>query len=78
MAKSKNPDAVLEQMLSAIARSKRTEQWQKDGGKFIPMPTTWLNQRRWEDEGIVIGGDENERKEKETEVAKSLMSSMKI
>jgi hypothetical protein len=78
MAKSKNPDAVLEQMLSAIARSKRTEQWQKDGGKFIPMPTTWLNQRRWEDEGIVIGGEENERKEKEMEVAQNLMSSMKI
>ena len=25
-------------------------QLQKDGGQFVPHPTTWLNQRRWEDE----------------------------
>ncbi|MNY63023.1 hypothetical protein D3C86_1999290 [compost metagenome] len=24
--------------------------WLKDGGKYVPMPTTWLNGRRWEDE----------------------------
>jgi uncharacterized protein YdaU (DUF1376 family) len=24
--------------------------WLKDGGKYIPMPTTWLNGKRWEDE----------------------------
>jgi hypothetical protein len=29
---------------------KATEQWQKDGGQFIPYPATFLNQRRWEDE----------------------------
>ena len=24
----------------------------KEGGKFIPHPSTWINQRRWEDEGM--------------------------
>ncbi len=24
----------------------------RDDGRFIPHPSTWLNQRRWEDEGI--------------------------
>lgn len=24
--------------------------WTKDGGRFVPMPSTWLNKRRWEDE----------------------------
>lgn len=28
----------------------RTEQWQRDGGRYIPNPATFLNQRRWEDE----------------------------
>jgi hypothetical protein len=28
----------------------QTEQWQKDGGQFVPLPATWLNGRRWEDE----------------------------
>jgi hypothetical protein len=30
-----------------------TEQWEKDNGKWIPLPTTWLNGRRWEDEVTV-------------------------
>jgi hypothetical protein len=29
---------------------KNSQQWTKDGGQFIPMPATWLNGRRWEDE----------------------------
>jgi len=27
-----------------------SEQWMRDNGQFIPHPTTFLNQRRWEDE----------------------------
>lgn len=46
-----NPDRVLlSQMIGAIEERRKTEQWQKDDGQFIPNPTTWLNQRRWEDE----------------------------
>lgn len=43
-------DELLEAMLDAIKAQKRGEQWQKDGGQYIPNPSTWLNQRRWEDE----------------------------
>lgn len=39
----------LEQILSAIENQKHDEQWQKNGGEFIPHPTTWLNQGRWDD-----------------------------
>ena len=41
---------LLAQMLSAIAVQAATEQWRKDGGKFIPHPATWLNEGRWQDE----------------------------
>ena len=45
------PDAeLLAEMLKAIEVQKQSAQWQKDNGQYIPMPTTWLNQRRWEDE----------------------------
>uniref|UniRef100_A0A6M3KMZ6 Uncharacterized protein n=1 Tax=viral metagenome TaxID=1070528 RepID=A0A6M3KMZ6_9ZZZZ len=27
-----------------------SDQWQRDGGRFIPYPATWLNQGRWDDE----------------------------
>ncbi len=43
-------DELLEVMLRSIERFKRTDQWQEAGGKYIPNPTTWLNQHRWEDD----------------------------
>ena len=46
-----NPgDELVTVILAAVARQKRTEQWTRDGGKFVPYPATWLNQKRWEDE----------------------------
>jgi len=39
----------LQQILEAVENQKTWEQWQKDGGQFIPHPETWLNQGRWED-----------------------------
>lgn len=39
-------------ILAGLERDKRSEQWQRDGGKYIPMLSTWLNQRRWEDQGV--------------------------
>lgn len=40
----------LETLLSAIEQQKRSRQWQEAGGQYIPNPTTWLNQGRWQDE----------------------------
>lgn len=45
------PDVVLqEQMGKALEVQKQSQQWRKDGGQYIPMPSTWLNGKRWEDE----------------------------
>lgn len=49
-AKAKPDDALTEKMLSAVEAAKRSSQWRKDGGQYIPNPATWLNQKRWEDE----------------------------
>ncbi len=44
-----NPsDELLEVMLGAINEWKRTEQWSDE--RYIPLPSTWLNQERWNDE----------------------------
>lgn len=37
-------------MAEALERQKRSDQWTRDGGAYIPHPSTWLNGRRWEDE----------------------------
>lgn len=46
-----NPtEELVNVIMLAIAKQKNSEQWQKDGGQFIPYPATWLNGQRWEDE----------------------------
>jgi len=40
----------LDTMLQALEAQKRSPDWQRDGGQYIPLPTTWLNGCRWEDE----------------------------
>ncbi|MGI6014333.1 MAG: hypothetical protein ACOX7K_08685 [Oscillospiraceae bacterium] len=42
----------LDILLTAIEAQKNGEQWQKENGRFIPNPATWLNQGRWDDEVI--------------------------
>lgn len=48
--KRKVDDALLNTMLEAIARQKKSVDWLKDAGQYIPHPATWLNQGRWQDE----------------------------
>jgi len=46
-----NPDKhLLDVIIKGIAFFKETKEWKKDDGQFIPYPTTWLNNKRWEDE----------------------------
>ena len=44
-----NPE-LLARMLSAIDAKRNTSDWTKDGGKFVPLPATWLRAERWNDE----------------------------
>lgn len=41
-------------IIKAVKAQRNQEQWQKDNGQYIPHPSTWLNQRRWEDEIIKV------------------------
>lgn len=34
----------------------QSDEWRRDGGKFIPHPSTYLNQRRWEDQSPILPG----------------------
>lgn len=42
-------DVPLQTILDALEIQKRSHDWQKDGGQYIPYPAKWLNKRRWED-----------------------------
>lgn len=40
----------INEMLSTLEWQKKSHAWTKDGGQFIPMPATYINQGRWADE----------------------------
>lgn len=45
------PDSeLLAQMLAVLAWQKQQDDWLEAGGKFVPHPSSWLNQGRWQDE----------------------------
>lgn len=45
------PDETLADIIiDSVIRYKRSYEWIKENGRYIPMPSTFLNQERWEDE----------------------------
>ena len=40
----------VEVLLNAIEKQKKSADWIKNNGQYIPYPSTWLNGKRWEDE----------------------------
>lgn len=48
--KIKPTEELVDQMVNVIYDAKNTEQWTKNNGQYIPNPSTWLNQGRWEDD----------------------------
>ena len=49
--KKVKPDTELfDKIMTAIGRAKATWQWQRENGRYIPNPKTWLNEGRWDDE----------------------------
>jgi hypothetical protein len=56
-----NPDESLVEVIRAsLAKHKDSQDWQKDGGRYIPLPASWLNGRRWEDDLGDITEDRDE------------------
>lgn len=43
-------------MMDKLGRQRASPQWNREGGRFIPLAATWLNGRRWEDETVNFSG----------------------
>ena len=41
---------LFRKIMEGLARAKKSHEWNKDGGEYIPHPATWLNARGWENE----------------------------
>jgi uncharacterized protein YdaU (DUF1376 family) len=51
---------LLDDLLQAVAKQRAWPQWTREGGQFVPMLATWINNRRWEDELARHGHESSE------------------
>lgn len=61
--KIKPDEQLTERILHAVEQAKTSADWQREAGRFIPHPASWLNAKGWEDEHgrvrvIPAGGSE--------------------
>ena len=56
---NKPSNELFSSMLHRLEQFRASKDWQKDGGQYIPYPTTWLNQKRWEDENSLTKQSNN-------------------
>ena len=54
--KKKPSETLHQKILAAVESAKNSREWLSENGKYIPHPTTWLNQERWDDE-LTTGND---------------------
>ena len=45
--KKANHIPLLDVMLAALESQKQSKQWLEEGGQFIPAPSRWINEERW-------------------------------
>jgi hypothetical protein len=41
---------LFDKIMNAVGKARITTQWLREGGRYIPNPSTWLNEGRWDDE----------------------------
>lgn len=58
----KNIEKVFPDIMADVEAKKLSDQWNEKGGKYIPMPSTYLNNERWNDEDTVTRQSEIENK----------------
>ena len=48
--KLKPDEELLTAMIEAVEKQKQSPQWKESNGQYIPHPSTWIHNKRWEDE----------------------------
>ena len=48
-----NLDAEADAIVAAVKVQARSEDWTKEEGRYVPLPSTYLNKERWLDEATV-------------------------
>ena len=56
-AKLKPDETLGKAIIQAVENAKKTTDWKKEKGQYIPHPATYLNGKRWEDERDDTNGE---------------------
>jgi hypothetical protein len=48
--KLKPSPKLVETILAVLEKQKKSPEWTKERGQFVPHPASYVNARRWEDE----------------------------
>ena len=43
-------NGIFDKIMGSLEQYIQSEEWQQDGGKYIPHGSTWVSQMRWEDD----------------------------
>jgi hypothetical protein len=47
-------------MMASLEKQKRSSQWKRENGRFIPFPTKWIVERRWESAPVELSDSSGE------------------
>lgn len=42
-------NGLFDEIISSLKKQKNSDDWERDGGKYIPHGSTWVNGKMWED-----------------------------
>jgi hypothetical protein len=62
--KIKPDNELFNRIMSALIAAKKSREWARQDGEFMPYPATWLNAEGWEDEIVPAQPKPLTRKEK--------------
>jgi hypothetical protein len=57
--KIKPDEQLFKAIHDGLERAKKSEEWRKENGRYIPYPATWLNAKGWEDEFVASSSVKN-------------------
>lgn len=52
---------MFSSIIDSLEQFRGCKDWLKENGQYIPYPSTWLNQKRWEDESIIKGTEQENK-----------------
>ena len=66
------PDVSI--VLEAVVKQRASEDWQKEKGRFIPNPATWINGGRWDDQPTMLDNADSQKSQLQQEQLRKALS----